>query len=74
MLPPWLSIVAPKYGPDAAAPPKNKAEETAPIVEIAEKSYPILYALPIFDPSRMIPKSARRFSEKIMRKQEARAG
>jgi hypothetical protein len=34
MLPPWLAIVAPKYGPDAAVPLKNKAEETAPIVEI----------------------------------------
>jgi hypothetical protein len=41
MLPPWLAIVAPKYGPDAAVPLKNKAEETAPIVEIAGKSYPI---------------------------------
>jgi hypothetical protein len=41
MLPPWLSIVAPKYGPDAAVPLNNKAEETALIVEIAGKSYPI---------------------------------
>jgi hypothetical protein len=41
MLPPWLSIVAPKYGPDAAVPLNNKAEETALIVEMAGKSYPI---------------------------------
>ena len=40
MLPPWLAIVAPKYGPDAAVPLNNKAEETALIVEIVGKSYP----------------------------------